>query len=53
LAGRPGAKTKPIFPEARRIAAVAASTTRLAWLSDAGPDRLSLMTTQLTRDDTD
>jgi hypothetical protein len=53
LARHPGAKTKPIFPEARRIAAVAASTTRLAWLSDAGPDRLSLMTMQLTRDDTD
>jgi hypothetical protein len=50
LAGHPGGKTRPIFPEARRIAAVAASSTQLAWLSDAGPDRLSLMMMPLTRD---
>jgi len=52
LAGHPGASIKPIFPEARRIAAIAASSTLLAWLSDAGPDRLSLMMMRLTRDDT-
>jgi hypothetical protein len=43
LAGHPGATVKPVFPDARRITAVAASSTLLAWLSDAGPDRLSLM----------
>jgi hypothetical protein len=53
LARHPGAVIKPIFPESRRIAAVAASSTQLAWLSDAGPDRLSLMTILLTRDDTE
>jgi hypothetical protein len=51
LARHPGAKTQPIFPEARRIAAVAASATQLVWLSDVGPDRLSLMTLPLMRDD--
>jgi hypothetical protein len=50
LAGHPGASVKRIFPESRRIAAVAASSTSLAWLSDAGPDRLSLMTLPLLRD---
>ena len=38
-----GAKSTSIFPEPRTIANVAASSNFLAWLSDAGPDRLSLM----------
>jgi hypothetical protein len=53
LARNPGGRVKPVFAESRRIAAVAASSSLLAWLSDAGPDRLSLMTIPLTRDDTE
>jgi hypothetical protein len=50
LARQPGAKVVPIFPEPRTLAAVAASSRLLAWLVDAGPDRLALMTISLGPD---
>ena len=43
LARRAGATPTSVFPEPRPITNVAASSTFLAWLADAGPDRLSLM----------
>jgi hypothetical protein len=51
LARQPGAKSTRVFPEPRRIAAVAANTHMLAWLSDAGADRLSLMAITLANDE--
>jgi hypothetical protein len=51
LARQPGARSTRVFPEPRRIAAVAANTRILAWLSDAGADRLSLMTIPLASDE--
>jgi hypothetical protein len=50
LARQPGARPAPVFPEPRRIAAVAANAKVLAWLSDAGADRLSLMAIRLAGD---
>jgi hypothetical protein len=39
----PGSVEKEVFPDPRPIANVAASPKLIAWLGDAGPDRLSLM----------
>ena len=41
----------PLFPSRTRISAVAASSKFLVWLTDAGPDRLSLKMIRLELDD--
>ncbi len=51
LARHLGAKPMPLFPSPRRITAVAASSSFLVWLEDAGADRLSLQMIRLVLDD--
>jgi len=51
LAQHRGAKPLPLFPSRRRITSVAASARYLAWLEDAGPNRLSLKMIRLVLDD--
>jgi len=43
LSRTPGALQKPVFPDPRTITNVVANAKYIVWLSDAGPDRLSLM----------
>jgi hypothetical protein len=47
MAAHPGVTPRPIFQELRRITAVAASPTLLAWLADAGAERMSVMAVPL------
>ena len=51
LARHQGAKLMPLFPSRTRISAVAASSKFLVWLTDAGPDRLSLKMIRLELDE--
>jgi hypothetical protein len=51
LARHDGAKIMPLFPSKERLTAVAASSKFLVWLSDPGPDRLSLKMIRLELDD--
>ncbi|MGC4069371.1 MAG: hypothetical protein QM784_32920 [Polyangiaceae bacterium] len=46
-----GAKIMPLFPSKERLTAVAASSKFLVWLSDPGPDRLTLKMIRLELDD--
>jgi hypothetical protein len=51
IARHSGAKILPLFPSRERLTAVAASSKYLVWLSDSGPDRLSLKLIRLELDD--
>jgi hypothetical protein len=51
IARHAGAKIMPLFPSRERLTMVAASSKFLGWLSDPGPDRLSLKMIRLELDD--